>query len=81
MDSISFDQILKAILGLDVWQVAKGVFLFGVLLYLIFAVVIIRQVSLMLDALEVELEGLIRGVAWIHLLLVVGVFIFGLIYL
>lgn len=81
MNTIVFDQILAFILSLSVWQVVKAAALLGVLLYLFFALVIVRQVSLMLDALAVELEGLIRAVAWIHLLLVVGVFVFGLVYL
>lgn len=81
MPEIPFDQFVNTILGLDIWQVAKVVFLFGILLYLVFALVIIRQVNLMLTALEVEVEWLIKLVAWIHLFLVIGVFVFGVIYL
>jgi len=81
MEKISFDQILKAILALSIWQVVKVGALLGIFLYLIFALIVIRQVNLMLNSLEVELEGLIKLVAWIHLLLVAGVFVFGLFYL
>ena len=76
-----FDQILKFFVNFDVWQIVKFVFLFGVVLYLVFAVVVIRQVKLMLDSLEVELEFLIRLIAWLYLFLVVGVLIVGIIYL
>lgn len=73
--------ILNLLLGIEVWQIAKALILFSVFLYLVFALVIIRQVSLMLDTLEVELEGLIKFIAWLHLLLVVVVFVFGIVYL
>lgn len=81
MPETPIDQILDILLGLDIWQVVKGTFLLAILLYLVFAVVIVRQVNLMLDALEVELEMLIRMIAWVHLFLVIGVLVFGLIYL
>ena len=73
--------ILNLLLGIEVWQIAKALILFSVFLYLIFALVIIRQVSLMLDTLEVELEGLIKFIAWLHLILVVVVLVFGIVYL
>ena len=76
-----FDQILKFFVDFDVWQIVKFVFLFGVVLYLVFAVVVIRQVKLMLDSLEIELEFLIRLIAWLYLFLIIGVFIVGILYL
>jgi len=81
MSENPFDQILKFFVNLDLWQIVKFVFLFGVVLYLVFAVVVIRQVKLMLDSLEIELEFLIRLIAWLYLFLVIGVFIIGIIYL
>lgn len=73
--------ILNFLLAINVWSIAKALILFGVFLYFIFALVIIRQVNLMLDTLEVELEGLIRLIAWLHLILVVVVLVFGMVYL
>lgn len=81
MPEAPFDQILSILLGLNIWQVVKGFLLLGILLYLVFAVVIIRQINLMFDALEVELEWVIKFVAWLHLFLVIGMFVFGIISL
>ena len=81
MENAALDQILDTLLKLDIWQVVKGVFLFAILLYLVFAIVVVRQVNLMLSTLEVELESLIKAIAWIHLFLVIGVLVFGIIYL
>jgi len=81
MPKFSFDQILRFVLSLNIWDIAKSFVLFGILLYLIFAFVVVRQVNLMLDSLEVELEGLIKFIAWLHLFLVIGVLVFGFIYL
>lgn len=81
MSETPFDRILAILLGLDIWQVAKVFVLFGILLYLVFALVIVRQVNLMLESLEVELEWLIKLIAWLHLFLVIGVLVFGIIYL
>jgi len=78
---LDLTQILTFLLGIDVWLVAKGLALFGVFIYLLFALIIVRQVNLMLDTLEVELEGLIRLVAWLHLILVLAIFVFGIVYL
>lgn len=74
-------QLINFFANLDIWQVVKGIFLVGLFLYLVFALVIVRQVGLMLDVLQVELEWLIKFAAWLHLFLVIGVFLFGLLYL
>lgn len=80
-NSFFFEKILNFFLSLDIWQVVKGFVLFGILLYLFFALVIVRQVNLMLNSLEVELEPLIKLIAWLHLFMVIGVFVFGILYL
>jgi hypothetical protein len=78
---LDLTQILTFLLGINIWLVAKGLALLAIFLYLLFSLIIVRQVNLMLDTLEVELEGLIRLVAWVHLLLVIGVLVFGTVYL
>ena len=51
-----------------------GVFLF----YGAFAVIVVRQVSLMTRTLNNEVEVLLKLVAWIHLGVVVMIFLLGL---
>ena len=54
--------------------VLKGLFLFGMLFYLAFGVIVIRQVDLMSKTLNGALDLPIRVVAWIHLGLILGLF-------
>jgi len=58
-----------------VWGVAKLIILVGLLFYLVFAVVVIRQVQLMTKTIAGELDRTIRIVSWIHFALSVGVFL------
>jgi len=64
-----------------VWEIAKVFVLFGLSIYIIFGVVIVRQVKLMTDTLQVGFEGLIRFFSYIHLLFAIAVFVFALLIL
>lgn len=63
-----------------VFQVVKLAVLFSLLLYLVFAVVVIRQVQLMARTVQVEgkLDGAIRLVSWIHFTLAIVIFLLAL---
>ena len=52
--------------------VLKGFFLFGMLFYLAFGVIVVRQVGLMSKTLNVILGLPIKLIAWIHLVLIIG---------
>lgn len=69
------------VLGFSVWAVVKLLFLFGLLVYIIFSLVVIRQVNLMTKTLEVGFESPLKTAAVVHLLLAIGVFILALIIL
>jgi len=58
-----------ALLGL-----AKILALFAIGLYIIFALVIIKQVGLMVKTVEVGMEGIIKLIAWAHLIFALVVF-------
>ena len=75
------EQLLQGILTLDVWGVVKFFVLFGLLLYIVFAVVVIRQVQLMSHSLNGTLDLPLRLIALIHLGLTVGVFLLALLVL
>lgn len=55
----------------------KGFFVVGMLMYVVFAVIVIRQVEMMLKALGGVLKLPIRSAAWLHLIvaLVVGLLV------
>jgi len=68
-------------IGIPVWEIAKFFVLFGLLIYVVFSFVIVRQVKLMIDTLQVGHEGLIRFFSYIHLLFSISFFVFAIIIL
>lgn len=56
------------LLGISIWFVAKIFAIFGLFIYLVFALVVVRQVKLMTDTLEVGFEFPIRILAYAHLI-------------
>ena len=66
---------------LSVWLVAKILLCFALFLYVIFAFVIVRQVTIMLATLELGFETPIRVLSWLHFLFAVGVFVLAVIIL
>ena len=65
-------------IGISVLGIAKIFVLFALGLYIVFALVVIKQVSLMTKTVEVGLEGFIKLIAWAHLIFAVVVFFIAL---
>lgn len=68
-------------INLPISLIAKIFVLFGLTIYFVFALVVVRQVKLMTDTLQTGYEELIRFFSYIHLLFSIAVFIFALIIL
>lgn len=67
------------ILGLpSIWLVLKIFFIIGLLVYLIFALVVVRQVRIMNETLDVGFEGVLTIISYLHLLFAIGVLAFAL---
>lgn len=69
------------LIGISVWTVAKLFLLFAMGLYVIFALVVARQVKLMTDTLAVGFETMVKTLAKVHLIFSVIVFVLALIIL
>ena len=67
--------------GASFWGIAKVLVLICVLLYIVFAVVILRQVRLMTETLEVGFEEPVKLIALVHLIAAIGLFFFALVIL
>ena len=65
----------------NVWPIVKVMFLVAIGVYIVFAVVVVRQVNLMIKTLEVGFEIPIKLIAWGHLLFAIGTFILALLIL
>lgn len=68
-------------MGISVWLVAKIAALILLGMYLIFALVVVRQVQLMTDTIEVGFEIPIRLFSYLHLIFAILVFLTALIML
>lgn len=66
---------------INVWFLAKLAFLFANILYLVFAVVVVRQVYLMTNTVQTGFEFQIRSLAWLHLFIAIGVFLLAIVLL
>lgn len=69
------------LVGITVWSILKVFILIFMVLYMIFALVVVRQVQLMTDTLEVGFEKQLRFMSFVHLLFAVAVFLFSIIIL
>ena len=69
------------LVGVSIWAIVKILFLIAILVYIIFAGVVVKQVSLMIDTLEVGFETPIRLFAWGHFLFSIGILILALLIL
>lgn len=65
-------------IDISVLGIAKAFVLFALGLYIIFALVITRQVGLMTRTIEVGMEFLIKLIAWAHFVFAVFVFLTAL---
>jgi len=68
-------------ISLPIWRYVKVAVLFGILVYNVFAFVLVRQVNLMTDTLELGHENFIRGLSKAHLIVAVVLFIFAFLIL
>jgi hypothetical protein len=68
-------------LGIDIWAIAKIFALIGLTIYLVFAMVMVKQVHLMTRTFEGGFEWAIKLMSYAHLLFAIGVVLFALIIL
>lgn len=62
----------------SLWFIVKIFFLVAIVVYLIFALVVVRQVYLMTETVKVGFEFPVRVIAWLHLFAAIGVFLIAL---
>ena len=69
------------VLGFTIWSVIKVLILIFLAIYVIFSLVLIRQVQLMTKTLEIGFETQLKFLSFIHFLFAVGVLAFAIIVL
>lgn len=76
-----FDRLLLLLSGLSVWDGVKWLMVLGLGLYVVFAVVAVRQVQLMSRTINGALEWPIRLLATVHLAVAVVVLLAAVVIL
>lgn len=78
---LPIDQLFHFLFSISIWSVAKILVCFALLLYIVFSIVVVRQVSLMTETLNGQLELPLKTIATIHLLGAILVFVLALLVL
>lgn len=65
-------------LPFSVFDILKWFYVFAFFLYVIFSLVVVKQVRTMNKTLEVNFEGPLLLISYLHLFFAIGVFIFAL---
>lgn len=73
--------MISPIFGISVWLVVKIAVLILLGMYLVFALVVVRQTKMMTSSLSLGFEGPIISLSYIHLAFAVLVFLVALIVL
>ena len=69
------------IFGISIWLVVKVFVLLALVMYIVFSLVVIRQIRLMLETVDMGLNLPIRFIGWGHFLFAVGIFVIALVIL
>ena len=67
--------------GFNIWILIKALSLVLLGMYLVFSLVVVRQVKMMTDTLQLGFEGAAKMLAYIHLIFAIFVFLAALIIL
>lgn len=67
--------------GIPILAIGKIFVLIALAIYIVFALVVVRQVKLMTSTIEVGFEFFIKLIAWAHLIFAIFIFITALIIL
>lgn len=81
METLPINDFFQFLFSVSIWDVAKILVIFALFLYVIFAVVVVRQVNMMIDTLGGQLEIPIRIIAAIHLTGAILIFLLALVIL
>lgn len=63
------------IVGISIWLIVKIFFLVGLLVYLVFAFVVLRQINIMNETLDVGFEVPVRILGYVHFFFVIALII------
>lgn len=80
METLPIENLIGFIFSISIWNVAKILVCFAILLYLLFAFVVLKQVNLMTETLT-QLEAPLKTLAILHLIVVIVILLIALVVL
>ena len=81
MNNPELNQIIQILSRIQFWDIVKVLVSFALLLYVLVALVVFKQVQMMADVLDGQMNPAIKGVALFHLLGAILVFLIALVVL
>lgn len=75
------NNFIDSLSNFQIWEFAKIPVALALIIYIVFAVVVVRQVNLMTHAINLSLGGLLKVIAYIHLLGAIFVLLVAMIIL
>jgi hypothetical protein len=81
MNNLEFNQVLQFLSQIQFWDIVKILVCFALLIYVLVALVVLKQVQMMADVLNGQMNPTIKGVALSHLLVAILVFLIALVVL
>lgn len=81
METLPLNDFFQFLFSVSIWDVAKILVGFALLLYVGFAIVVVRQVNMMLVTLGGQLELFLRVIAAVHLAGAIFILVLALIVL
>lgn len=74
-------EFVRGLITSGPFLVIKAFFIVGILMYGVFAIAVVKQVSIMTESIEDDVNGVVKLLAWVHLLLTVLVLVASVIWL
>lgn len=65
---MGFENFFESVFNTSIWTIAKWLVEIALLVYLVFAVIVVRQVYMMTEVVKEKFNWIIKIISWIHLL-------------
>jgi hypothetical protein len=78
---MGFENFFESVFNVSIWTVAKWLVEIALLVYLVFAIIVVRQVYMMTEAVKEKFNWIIKIISWIHLLFAILVILISLVIL
>jgi hypothetical protein len=78
---IDIAQLIPLLLRIQLWDLVKVLICFALFIYILVALVVVRQVNMMTEVVHGQMDAVIKAVALIHLLGAILVFLIALMIL